>query len=159
MNLLYRYIRKSIDAFRFNHGAEIKSKIIYEIFHELGCEIEVVNWTKREYKPCKTYDVVFDIRYLNRLKDAFHENTIKILYLTCAYDSVRNEMMQKRVDECNRRMGSNLTQNREIADPHAIDESLEIADYVILNGNEVTLCTYPAKYHHKIHLADTIGMM
>ena len=159
MNLLYRYIIKSLEWVNFSHAAELKSKIVYNILKGLGFEIDTVSWTKREYKPSKQYDVVFDIRHLHKLSDGFKDSTVKILYLTASDDVHRNEAELERVRSVNARRGCSLIPRRQIADPESVYKSIEAADYVLLTGNEVTKRTYPQKYHHKIHTIDTIGLI
>ena len=156
VSLLYRYVIKSLDLDVFFHEAELKSKIIYNLLKEHCDEGTLVSWSNRKYKPDQTYDVVFDLRYLNRLTDAFKSDTVKILFLNASEDVGRNKAEMDRVNEVNKRRGCNLEPHRQIGDPEELLESIELADYVLLTGNEVTLNTYPEKYHDKIILVDAI---
>ena len=157
MNLLYRYVIKSLEWVRFQHEAELKSKIIYNIFKQYCDDIELVRWIDRWYEPDRVFDVVFDIRHLSRLQDAFHKDTIKILYLNASEDNGRNKAELDRINEVNKRRGCKLEPHRQILDPMSLHESLDLADYILLTGNEYTLSTYPEKYRDKIILVDTIA--
>jgi hypothetical protein len=156
MTLLYRYIIKSLNATSFSHAAELKSKIIYDLFREMGYQIDTVRWTDRDYKPTRTYDVVFDIRHLHRLKNAFKPQTVKILYLNATDDVWRNRQERERVEQVNRRRGCYLQPKRQIKYPDSVYQSIEAADVVLLNGNEFTRRTYPERYWDKIVLADNL---
>jgi hypothetical protein len=156
MIALYRYIANSVvqESFR-GHAAEWGSWCIANLLTDAGYSLKVINWKDDRYKPRRTYDLVFDIRYLNRLKPAFRANTAKVLHLTASDDIVRNKAEYDRVAEVNARRGCKLKTRRTIHDPQETYESIDLADIVILIGNEVTKQTYPEQYWDKIKLINT----
>ena len=143
---LMRYIARSIRMRRFpGHAAEWKSYCIYQILKSMGFEIDLLNW-KDEPQIEHTYDVVFDVGRLDELSDAFRPDTVKILYLTGGDNVRRNKLLKKRTKR------ADITSLRLIPEPEAVYDNIELADYVILNGNQTTLHTYPEQYWDKIHL-------
>ena len=160
--LLYRYIASSIhkpEQFITGHSAEWQSWCIYQIFKAMGFEIDMINWKSKYYDVGKTYDVIFDIVDLSQLVPAFREDTIKIFMLTGADNVWRNQQGEARVRFVNERRGCDLSYARRISDPYKTYRSIELADYVLLNGNHETLSTYPERYQDRIHLQDTIGSL
>ena len=157
MNILYRYITKSLHWVKFpGHSAEWKSWCVADILRRLGLSIYAVNW--KDTPPiAHTYDAVFDVSGLLDLTPAFGPDTVKILHLTGSDNVSRNQAEAERVAQVNARRGCALKQQRVLPDPEGTYKSIEMADFVIMNGNQETLNTYPEKYHDKIRLIDTVA--
>ena len=159
---LMRYIAKSLIMDQFlGHSAEWESRCVYDIFTSIGYHVTMLNW-KGGVHIDRTYDVVFDVGNLAELAAAFRPDTIKILHLTGSDNVKRNQRAIKRMEEANARRGG-LRSTRIIPNPEQAYKSIELADYVTLDGNLETLHTYPEKYWDKIHpvnvTANWIGWM
>jgi hypothetical protein len=155
---LIRYIEKSMHMKSFTgHASEWKSYCLSEIFRSLDYSVHMINWKDTNFTPHQIYDAVLDIRYLNKLTDAFHDDTVKFLFLTSSDDGYMNRAEKKRIDEVNRRRGCHLRARRNIHNLESKYKSIEIADMVNLVGNEHTLHTYPKRYWDKIQLSNTVA--
>ena len=159
---LMRYIVKSLVMNHFpGHSAEWESRCIYDAFKALGYHVDILNW-KGGVHITRTYDVVFDVGNLAELTDAFKGDTIKMLHLTGMDNVKRNELAARRMEQANARRGG-LRSTRIIPNPEEVYKSIELADYVTLDGNMRTLHTYPKRYWDKIHpvnvTASWIGWM
>ena len=157
MNLLYRYIKGAIASRGASgHSANWKSWCIYQIFEQMGFEIDAINWLENRPEINKRYDVVFDIGRMQHLSDGFREDTVKILFL-CGSDNVkRNKAGLKRAEQASRRKGIEIPYYRIVHKPEEVYQAIEIADYVICQGNEFTQNTYPERYRDKLHMIDGV---
>jgi hypothetical protein len=148
---LMRYIAKSVHMNNFlGHSAEWESWCIYNIFKGLGYEVDMLNW-KGAVNISQTYDVVFDVVHLEDLRKAFRPDTFKMMHLTGSDSHVRNKIARWRMEQANARKNGMLRSTRMMPDPDAVYRSIELADYVTLDGNLTTLHTYPERYWSKIH--------
>ena len=152
---LYRYIAKSLTQTEFTgHSAEWESWCIADILKGLGFTLHTLNWKGKPGFINQKYDLVFDIARLEELSGGFDESTVKFFHMTGSDSGKRNHQEAERVREVNARRGCNLKPQRLLPDPEVIHQSIELADYITLVGNQETLNTYPEQYRDKIHLVD-----
>ena len=155
---LFRYVTKVLhlpESRLLGHAAEWRSWVLYRIFLDLGFEIDCVSWLDKGYTPTKQYDVVLDVMDLTELVPAFHDRTVKILLLTGADNVWRNKQGLRQAKSLNERRGSEISYARKIVNPMKVYESIELADHVLLVGNEWTRSTYPERYQSKIRPINT----
>ena len=158
MRLLYRYIPGAVhQTVHDGHSANWQSWCIYQIFKELGFEIDLLGWKDKHFNINKTYDAVFDIGRMQYLSKGFREGTVKILFLTGADNVWRNQQGEKRAAQASQRRGRRLPYSRLIPKPSEVYQAIELADFVICLGNEWTRSTYPEKYRDKLHMMDVVG--
>ena len=158
MNLLYRYIPGAVGAEPHSgHGANWMSWCIYQIFKQLGFEIDTLGWLEKQPPIFKAYDVVFDIGRIQYLSDGFKGSTVKILFLQGADNVWRNRQGIRRALEASARKRHPIPYFREVPEPEEYYRAIELADFVICLGNERTRATYPEQYRHKLHMMDVIG--
>ena len=155
---LIRYIKNAMSGVaKTGHAAEWKAYTVGRAFQDLGYTLNIINWKNEHYQPDRTYDVVFDIRFLDRLTAAFHKDTIKFLHLTSGDDNFRNQAEQARIAEVNARRGCNLSPTRKVRNAEDTYQAIDLADDVMLVGNLTTLHTYPERYWDKIKPIDTVA--
>lgn len=155
---LFRYVTKILglpeESVR-GHAAEWRSWMLYYMFIDAGYQVDAVSWLDKGFRPKRQYDFVFDVIDLTALKDAYKCDTIKVIELTGADNVWRNAQGELQINRLNERRSCKIPYHRRIANPEQVYESIEMADHVLLVGNEWTRSTYPKRYHDKINLINT----
>jgi len=119
----------------------------------MGYITDVINWNDTAFLPKKEYDIIIDIADLfSRWKNLLSHKTIKLLHLTGSYPLYQNKAEKKAAKEFEQRTGVVYALKRQIENPAAILESLQVADAATLLGNAHTLQTYPEELQSKISL-------
>ena len=154
---LFRYITTILtqsEQSLTGHNAKWKSWTIFHLLQGLGYQMECINWKNNGFTITHAYDVVFDIIALPELSKGFDDNTVKIFMLTGSDNVDRNIRALGRVDQVNERRNSKLKYSRYISDPEKVYQSIELADHVLITGNEASKRTYPERYWDKINLVN-----
>lgn len=161
--VLISYLAQSVhlseDSSALNaHSNVWESREIARILRDLSYEVDVINWNDRKFIPETNYDVLFDIAInLSRLSEVNNPPTINILHRTGSDPNYQNAAEMRRVLDVNRRRNANYQPKRIVQEPEIELESLRLADYCSLLGNDHTLRTYPSEYHDKITLVPVSG--
>lgn len=133
------------------HSNVWECREIARIFQSRGYNVEAIVWNDKHFKPKKKYDVIFDIAdNIARFNNMLPENCLKMLHLTESFSCFQNQAEKRRVENfCHRRCCSYRPKRQK--DEYLSQQSLALADYCTLIGNEVSKKTYPQKYQSKIH--------
>ena len=154
-NALLSYL---IDPFIFeiqkNHSNYQECFIISEIMHELGYNVDIINWDNTTFIPKKKYDLVIDNHdNLKRLSNYFSNETTRVFHATNAHWLYQN------VTEYNRCLHFFEKYGRAV-EPVRLrtpGNSAEHCDVISMFGNEFTAATY-GKYSNMIqHLPMSVS--
>ncbi|MGG2063454.1 hypothetical protein [Bacillus sp. S14(2024)] len=143
------YMKKSNSKYMLKHQNRREAILIGETFNELGYNTLNMRFDKKfseetlYQKQCK---IVFGIEPNFREMAQSCKSALKIYYATGAYYSHQNHMVISRTDDVNERKQSNIPYKRLVGEHNSID----IADYVIQIGSDLTIDTYPEQYKEKI---------
>jgi glycosyltransferase involved in cell wall biosynthesis len=156
---LYSYI---IDPFyffkndkRFNgHTNRWESFIIPYALKDLGYIVDIIHFLDTKFVPTEKYDFVFDMyQNLSNWHPNLSKSTKRILHATGSYNPYGNQAEKNRIVNLQKRKpGAIYSPKRQVEKISEYIHSLEIADHIILMGNETTLSTYPEKFHNKTSL-------
>ena len=161
---LYSYLMEPFyylknDSRSNGHTNRWETPAIAHALKDSGYIVDVIDFRDYSFVPTKEYDLTFDM-YLQipRISPYLSKKTKKILHLTRSYDPFNNQAEMDRVRDLKRRHpNSTYKPRRQLEDLNKSIEAIELADYCLLMGNEVTLSTYPEKYHNKISLINATG--
>jgi len=136
----------------WGHSNKWECAEIAHIFNKCGYSVDAVQFDDNTFKPYKKYDIVFDIH--KNLQNYSKYGSISILYVTGSYPRYSNAALDERLSNLERRRGVRLLPRRSISTDLvcSFDDSIRIADYIILIGNEWTKSTMPFSVHQKINL-------
>jgi len=152
MKVLFRYTGIPLNP-EFEHFAGHSGKwcwwAIGNAILNLGHDMIPLDWNK-PFIGQETFDGIFSIQHLHGLKNAYDENTTKIIRLTMSDPYYHNEMVKKRTASINKRKGSNFAPARLLDDFPDYYDDYALADAIFLNGNDYVRRTYPEKYWSKI---------
>jgi len=126
---------------------------IADILKELGHEIVPLNWNNELQPGQGIFDAIFSIQHLDRLGSVSNESTINIIRLTASNWIHHNLLSLNRVESLNKRRGCDLQVRRLL--PVRDNSSFDIADHILINGNERSKGTYPKRYWGKITTMNT----
>jgi glycosyltransferase involved in cell wall biosynthesis len=121
------------------HVSGYQSVEIAKAFNRLGYIVDVVDWLDATFIPTQHYDVFFGMHYnFERLLPYLDKTTVKIYYGTGTYWAFEIAAEQQRVEALKKRRGV------EIKLPIRLGPNnwVQIADAVIVIGNEFTASTY-----------------
>jgi Glycosyl transferases group 1 len=146
-------LRWSPDDKRFwGHSNKWECAEIAKIFNTCGYSLDAIEFDDKTFTPRKKYDIVFDIH--GNLQRYAEYGTTKILYTTGSYPRYSNAALDRRLAYCEKRKGVRLLPRRAISleSVSAFDESVSVADSIIMIGTERTKATMPLSSREKIHL-------
>jgi len=143
------------------HSNKWESREIARIFLRMGYIVDAILYRDDDFVPTEKYDIVFDIHYkIERLKEYFSPDTIKILHMTGGYPRFAHRAEQERISAMQvRRPGAAYLPKRAIDERgmREFDCSIEKASFCTLIGNKVTIDTYPAAFRGKTALVTVTG--
>jgi glycosyltransferase involved in cell wall biosynthesis len=145
--LLSYIIYPFTDEIQNDHSNHMECFTIAEILNELEYNVDVINWNNTTFLPNKKYDLVIDNHNnLERLKDFFNENTVKIFHATNAHWLYQNSVEYARYNEFFTKTGIALLPPRLMVPGN----SAAYCDVISMFGNDFTKSTY-GKYGNKVH--------
>ena len=159
--VLYRYIGSNLnigDDWR-GHAAKWAYACIADIFKEQGYRVSPWTWTVPYDGGGKKYDAVCSLANLLCVAEAFRDDTFKMMRFIMADPEFHNRETIRRSQECNEKHGLNLPVDELMPDTDQSYKSIDIADFVVANGNDYILKTYPEKYHDKMTMIDVAGSL
>ena len=122
-----------------SHTNVQESRIIANIFKELGFNIDVIHYTNQRKIDYKKYDVIFG--FGEPFENSFVDQNLKrIYYATGAHVCHQNYAEIKRVQEVNTKYNSNILPKRLV--PWNWSLSTSLSDSLIVIGNDWTKSTY-----------------
>jgi glycosyltransferase involved in cell wall biosynthesis len=123
---------------------------------ELGYVTDVVHSRDTTFQPTKEYDLFVGHEGYNfeRIARQLSSNTPKILFTATAHWKFLNDVENMRLDEVFEKKGVRLNAEREILEGE--DVAFELADGIIMSGNEACRNTYPPS--EKIFLSETASL-
>jgi len=122
------------------HQNQRQCLIIAEILQKLGYIVDAVDTTDRDFTPKKTYDLVICHRVNHAgLEKAMGPKTIKIYLASGTNHRVRNQRVEKRLQDIRRRRGCKLS---PIVWDREYMPYLDIADDLIGFGNKRVMETW-----------------
>jgi|GEM_PF-1802025 len=136
------------------HSIDWEARKIADLIRQHGFDVTAITgWSPlidQMKKSDDLYDLIVDENgnlpgFLHLLKDS----GISLLYLTGSYPRFQNAQEMGCVQNLNARRNCKYVPKR-LLKTDAFDISLDLADGVLLVGNEVTLNTYPDRYRGKI---------
>jgi len=144
---------KSDDSRLGGHSNKWESREIANIFLEQGYIVDAISWLNSNTSLNTEYDYFFDIyTNLNKINFPNKRNTIKLLHLTGSYADYQNRAELKRVKDFIEKTNLPYTPKRQVHDIENYKNSIKIADFCTLIGNQHTLNTFPKSIHNKITL-------
>lgn len=135
------------------HSNWWEARELVRLFLEMDFAVDVIDFRDDTFVPQKRYDIVLDISWnLARLAELIEPNTLKLLHLTGSDPFFQNAAELHRVQELNARRKANCSPVRQVPKPEIARESIRVANYCSLVGNEITLSTFPETVRDKISL-------
>jgi hypothetical protein len=132
------------------HSNQWESREIGRTLARLGFQVDVVDFSDRDFHPDGGYDLVMAIdAELVRLAEAAG-SPLRLLHMTGAYPPFQNAAELRRIEELRQRRGVECVPRRMVADPDGDVAAIERADACSLIGNEWTLSTFPEELRRKI---------
>ena len=152
--LLSYLIDPFINEIQKNHSNYRECFIMSEIMHELGYNVDIINWDNTTFIPKKKYDLVIDNHdNLKRLSSYFSNETAKVFHATNAHWLYQNATEYNRCFHVFEKYGRAVEPVR-LRTP---GNSAEHCDVISMFGNEFTAATY-GKYSHMIqHLPMSVS--
>lgn len=137
------------DDVRFHgHSNFWESAEIVRILNRLGYEVDYISYRDNRFRPRKPYDIVIDIH--NNLSKFCSSSSKKLFHATTSYLEYSNSAELLRLDSLWHRKKIRLKPRRVIKNLSRYKKNIDSADLISLIGNDITISTYPKKYHHKI---------
>lgn len=122
-----------------------ESKLIVQVFLELGYSVDVISYLNHTFQPKKKYDYFFSARTnFETISKRLNNDCIKIAHLDTAHWLFNNKAAYERYYALQQRRGVTLPLRRKIVE---FNWAIEHADYATILGNQFTLDTY--KYANK----------
>ena len=126
---------------------------IATILQNLDFEVDVIDYRNIRFEIKKEYSFFLDITTLQqKLVSKYNMKIKKNIYLTTASDTFNNNAELYRVAEFEKDKQTYYQPKRLLTESALFDRSLNIADELLLLGNDWTKSTYPEKYHQNITL-------
>jgi glycosyltransferase involved in cell wall biosynthesis len=120
-----------------------ESLCMVETLLELGCAVDAVSWTNRDFVPQRPYDLALDVRSnLERWAPRLGTGTTRVLHCDTAHWSFNNAAERVRLDGLESRRGVRLRARRQMPE----SGSDRVADVLSYLGNDFTRSTYPASH-------------
>ena len=153
MNILFRYtgvpLEPEFGAFT-GHAGKWCWWCIGDILQTLG-RITPIDWNE-PFTPSGVYDAIFSIQHLNGLTGAFDGHTKKIVRLTMSDPNYHNRAIREQVYNASMRRDTKFELRRLLPEN---DNRLDLADVILMNGNEHNKRTYPKELWSKIITMNT----
>jgi uncharacterized HAD superfamily protein len=144
-NVLISYTVLPFLTNKNSHANIQESKLIANIFKNLGFNVDIIHYTNQREIKYKKYDVVFG--FGEPFENSFKQNNLKRLYYaTGAHICHQNYSEITRIKEVNKKYNTNLLPKRLV--PWNWSMSTSLSDALIVIGNEWTKSTY-TKYTTK----------
>ena len=128
------------------HGTKWAYWCIWDILKALGYEVTLHDWNL-PIPGGTTYDLVFSLMHLNDTDHVCKPDTFRMVRLSASEPEYHSRASGERVASVNQRRGCNLPVLRKL---DLISETINQADLIILNGNEIVRRTYPQHLHERI---------
>lgn len=130
------------------HQNKREALVIADVFINMGYNIYIMNWNSQKKLPDINVKLVFGhepnfVRACEKYKDAK-----KIYYGVSAYYEYRNNMIKTMTDKFNLVFNAKVPYRRLVIP----NDSVAIADKILLIGSKYTINTFPCKYRNKITL-------
>jgi hypothetical protein len=116
----------------------------------MGYDVTLLPWQDTEYTPDKIYDAVFSLINFLNCKEGIGDKTKKILRMSMSDPAYHNEVVTERTEYVNVKRGSKLEVHRLLPDARHTHEAIDMADKVLMNGNDVIAATYPEHLRDKL---------
>jgi hypothetical protein len=160
-SVLYRYIGSDLNMGDDwpGHASKWAYACIAGLFEELGYEVAPWTWTVPYEGDGTKYDAVCSIRNLLCVADAIDDNTFKMMRTIMADPNFHNSETIRRNRECNEKHGINLPVDELIPDVEEEYQSIEMADLVMMNGNDYILGRFPIYLQDKLTKIDVAGSL
>ena len=138
-NVLLSYTVTPFLTDKNGHTNSQESKIIAEIFDELGFNVDVIHYTNQKKIAYKKYDIIFG--FGEPFENSFGETSLKrIYYATGAHVCHQNNAETRRIEEVNAKYDANILPKRLV--PWNWSMSTSMSDAIIVIGNKWTKSTY-----------------
>lgn len=151
-SVLYKYIGSNLDmddSWR-GHASKWAYACIAKLFIDLGYDITPLDWNATYNGDGTKYDAVCAIGHMVNIADAIGEKTFKMFRLINSDPLVQNRATIARHEEAVAKKGDSLPLDEICPDPDAVYKTLDIADFIAMNGNDYILGTFPEKYRAKM---------
>lgn len=136
------------------HGGKWTRWCVWDIFKEMGYEMHQQDWGKSLRYNGEPYDVVFGVQHLHNVMNAIGPDTLKMLRTSTMSPVEHNRITRARVSGVNERRCASIKVRRLQGHAENIYKAIEIADYVVGNGNDYIRNTYPERLRNKMHMMD-----
>jgi glycosyltransferase involved in cell wall biosynthesis len=139
------------DALLFGHSLFWEARETMRTFLGLGYDVDVIDLGLPPPQGGGPYQVSLTLHHqLHLVEPVLAPGAIKINWLTASNPIVRNARELQRIRALEQRRNCHYTPKRQVVHVDAELAAIEKADHCVLIGNQVTLDTYPKRWHHKI---------
>ncbi|MFW8602422.1 glycosyltransferase [Desulfobacterota bacterium M19] len=138
-NVLLSYTVTPFLSNKNRHTNSQESKIIAQIFDELGFNVDVIHYTNQKKINYKRYSLLFG--FGEPFENSFGKTSLKrIYYATGAHICHQNNAETRRIEDVNTKYGTNILPKRLV--PWNWSMSTSLSDAIIVIGNNWTRSTY-----------------
>ncbi|MGI9461483.1 MAG: glycosyltransferase [Alphaproteobacteria bacterium] len=135
------------------HSVFWDSYQIAKIFQKMGFAVDIINHINHQFKVKKKYDIFFDYGInQNIFLPKYQMRSKNILLLGRAFEEYQHSAELSRIQEFEKRKHCYYQPKRLEPAGLIARKRLQMANILLLHGNDWTLSTYPKEYQKKITL-------